>query len=148
MCRMLKPLLSVVVLLAMAFIAVTFIALEQDGVILVETRAEDGTPRVTHVWFAEDQGGVYLEAGNPNNPWVGDLESLKQIRITGEALDGDYEFSVHDTPEHHQAIRTLMRAKYGWRDAWIDILFDTSQSSLIELERVAPSSTTTRAHTP
>lgn len=114
----------------------TYFALESDGVVLVETSDPTGAARTTHVWFVENRGKTYLEAGSPNNPWVQDLAGTQKILIAGGSKDGQYFFMLKDKPHHHELIRTLMRNKYGWRDWWISILFDTSQSALVELQLV------------
>ncbi|MBW2232255.1 MAG: hypothetical protein JRH17_17865, partial [Deltaproteobacteria bacterium] len=36
-----------------AFAAITWWALEWDGVMVVASRAQDGTLRETHIWYAE-----------------------------------------------------------------------------------------------
>lgn len=134
---MLKSVVSLLVLIVLSLLTTTWVALEQDGVLVVETHSIDGDLRATHIWFVENEGKIYLEGGNPNNPWVKDLESLDVIRIAGEGRDGEYRFTVNESPSHHDLIRNLMRRKYGWRDWWVDLLFDTSESSLIELEPIS-----------
>ena len=34
-------------------------------------------------------------------------------------------------PDGHAEVRAAMRAKYGWRDAWIALLFDTTHSRAV-----------------
>jgi len=112
----------------------TYIALEQSDVLVVETFDKSlQQPRYTHIWFVESEGGIYLEAGHPQNPWVQDLANQHTIGIQGDNLDGWYAFNIDKSDEAHLNIRTLMREKYGWRDWWIAVLFDTSQSQLLTL---------------
>ena len=51
------------------FVAVTWWVLEAGGVAVIETRSPDGMLRSTHVWYAEPDGELWLEAGTPENPW-------------------------------------------------------------------------------
>lgn len=117
--------------------ATTYIALESGGVVTVET-VQPGTQAVreTHVWFVRDAEEIFLEAGHPNNRWVRDLDHLTKIRLSGSEIDGTYGFIVHKGSEGHKKIRSLMRSKYGWRDRWISLLFNVSESSLVEVRKV------------
>ena len=85
----------------------------------------------TRIWIVEEAGQLYLEAGHPDNPWVLDLKGADQLELKGGGLDGRYSFRV--VADDHDRIRALMRAKYGWRDQWLSLIFDTSQSQLVEL---------------
>jgi len=128
-----KTVLSLAAII-LVLLVTTYIALEQSDVLIVETF--DGSlqqPRYTHIWFVENKGTIYLEAGHPQNPWIVDLANGHTLGIQGANLDGWYAFNLDISDEGHQQIRTLMRAKYGWRDWWIGLLFDTSQSQLITL---------------
>ena len=40
--------------------------------------------------------------------------------------------------EGHERVRALMREKYGWRDRWVSLLFDTSRSLAVRLVPAAP----------
>ncbi len=128
------------VILVIALIVVTLLALESGGVVTVYTpKAEGGTHRATRIWFATESGRLYLEAGSPENPWVKDLDSTTSLKIEGQDLDGWYVFRLDSSARGHQVIRTMMRSRYGWRDWWIGVMFDTSESQLIELEpKIAP----------
>ncbi len=128
--RILWLLFGVVSLLVFA----TYFSLESGGVVTVVTvNNNSGASRSTHVWYVREQGAIALEAGNPNNPWVLDLDGNNSIRLVGEGLDGRYCFALFDDEGSHSRIRSLMRSKYGWRDTWIGLLFDVKQSALVEL---------------
>ncbi len=111
---------------------VTYIALEASGVLSIETVDHTtGAPRVTHIWYVVDNNQLFFEAGNPENPWVKDVAIDPNVRITSENLAGAYQLKTDKGSASHHRIRSLMRAKYTWRDAWIGLLFDTSKSTLI-----------------
>ena len=130
-----RLLLNVVGALFLSFVATTYIALESDGVVVVETyNAGTSILRRTHVWYVPEQGKLLLEAGNPQNSWVQDLENRNVAHIYGEGLDGEYRFTRFDS-DSHGVIRKKMRERYGWRDWWVSFLFDTSESFMIEAIR-------------
>ena len=117
----------------LVIVVITAVALEISGVVTVHTETPAGAHRTTHVWFVEDDGVLYLEAGSPTNPWVVDLIDKQTLRLSGQGLDGTYRFALHESGGSHQRIREMMRQKYGWRDVWIGMLFDTSASQMMEL---------------
>ena len=125
--------MALLVVIAMLFVIVTLIALEASDVVTVETKTSSAALRRTHVWFVATDTNLYLEAGNPQNPWVQDLSRLSTLHLSGAGLDGEYSFELY--VNEHNKIRNLMRAKYGWRDWWVDMLFDTSRSSAVRLHR-------------
>ena len=133
---MLKWLLISLGSLAASLVLATLIALELNGVITVETvNSESRQPRHTHIWYVEVEDQLMLEAGNPENPWVKDLALSETIVLMGGGLDGVYSFLIHDR-DSHDMIRSSMRSKYGWRDWWISVLFDTSASTAVTVTKV------------
>lgn len=123
----------IVALIVLALGATTYGALESGGVVVITTqRADGGGARGTRIWYVTQADRVLLEAGDPRNPWVADLNTAESLRFTGEGLDGEYRFKLHDRSSH-EIIRKHMRKKYGWRDWWISLVFDTSNSFLVEV---------------
>ena len=108
-------------------------ALESGGVAVIETETPTGAPRRTHVWYAEPDGELWLEAGTPENPWFTDVQRTPFLRFETEASEGRYAVRPIDDPSGHERIRTLMREKYGLRDRWVALLFDTSRSLAVRL---------------
>ena len=49
-------------------------------------------------------------------------------------LHRPYSFEIGSSRSDHESIRRLMRAKYGWRDWWIGMVFDTSSSMRVKLK--------------
>jgi hypothetical protein len=109
-----KLLLKLALLVCLAlfeFAAITYGALELRNVAIAATHDTDGNARETHIWYANRDGELVFAAGNPANPWLQDLNPDAQQQI----------------------IRSLMRQKYGWRDAWIAMIFDVSRSALLDI---------------
>ena len=116
-----------------ASLPVTWWALESGGVAVVGTRAPDGSTRSTHVWFAEPDGELWLEAGTPTNAWYLDVQRDPQVSFRSEDRSGQFTAQLIAEPGAHETIRALLREKYGVRDGWIGLLFDTSHSVAVRL---------------
>jgi hypothetical protein len=125
--------LSLVFVLA-AFGWGTWLALEVSGVAVLETRTADGSSRSTHVWFAEPDGELWVEAGTPENAWYVDVQRDPLISFSSDERSGEYVVEQVQDPGAHEKIRALLREKYGMRDWWIGLLFDTSRSVAVRLE--------------
>lgn len=102
--------------LAAFLVLVTWWTLESGGVAIIETRAFDGSIRSTHVWFAEPDGELWLEAGTPSNPWFLDTQREPLVSFTSEVHSGQFIAKPIDIPNAHDRIRSLLRSKYGLRD--------------------------------
>jgi hypothetical protein len=123
---------SVVAVLA-AFVLITWWAAESSGVAVIETRAADGSPRATHVWFAEPDGELWLEAGTPENSWYVDVRRDSHVSFSSAERAGEYTAEPVEARDAHDRIRSLFREKYGVRDWWIGLFFDTSRSVAVQL---------------
>jgi len=124
--------------LLVAFAATTWLALERSGVAVVWTRVPGGDLRATHVWTVERDGATWLEAGKPENPWFADLRRDPHLTIE---LDGAKRDAVAEiVPEASPAVRAAMRAKYGWRDAWVQLLVEANRATAVQLRFSDPPS--------
>jgi hypothetical protein len=121
------------VLAAVALALFTWWALEASGVAILKTRAPDGSLRSTHVWFAERNGELWLEAGTPKNSWYLDIQRDPLVSFSARERSGQYIAQRVEDLGAHAEIRSLLREKYGIRDWWVDLLFDTSRSIAVEL---------------
>jgi len=119
--------------LLLAFVGVTGWALESGGVAVVETRQLDGSTRSTHVWYGTNQGELWLEAGAPENSWFEDIQTSPRVVLRIEGKPGVYLAEPIRNPSGHDQIRRLLREKYGLRDWWVALIFDTSRSVAVRL---------------
>jgi hypothetical protein len=128
MSRRFAPLLTFALVLVLGFVGLTWWALESGGVVIAETTREDGTKRLTHIWFAEHEDAFWLEAGAPSNGWY--LDALRNpqvsLEIGGVAVTGLWA-PVLDRGARDW-VRTLLRRKYGVRDRWVEMFVEASQS--------------------
>ncbi len=119
--------------LVVGFIALGWLALEAGGVAIVETRAEDGSTRATHVWFVEPDGELWLEAGLPENSWFADLGRDPRLHLRADGREGDYEAERRDDAESRARVRALLAEKYGLRDRFVGYFVDQSRSLVVRL---------------
>jgi hypothetical protein len=127
---------AVILPLLVGFGAVTWAALEVSDVAVLETRDPDGGARRTRVWFAEHGGAIWLEAATPAREWLHDVQRAPRVTLErGDDLES-FDASPLAGEASHEEIRALLRAKYGWRDRWVGLLQDTSQSVAVRLVAV------------
>ena len=128
-----KHALVTVLLLLLAFAGLTWWALESSGVAVLETQRPDGSTRSTHVWYVTHNGEVWLEAGTPENAWFQDVEGSARVLLRLEGRSTEYLAEPIREASGHTTIRSLLREKYGVRDWWVGLLFDTSRSVAVRL---------------
>ena len=128
-----KLLLIAVATLFAGFGATTWWALESGGVAVIETQAPDGTLRSTHVWYAEPNQKLWLEAGTPENAWFQDVQRNPTLSFETDGRSARYIARPLDDPPGHTRIRSLIREKYGLRDRWVGLIVDTSRSVAVQL---------------
>jgi len=128
-------LLGVAGLVALAGMA--WWVLESSGVAIVETRSADGGIRQTHVWYAETDDGIWLEAGRPEHPWYLDVQRDPRLVLRADGWSGEYEAATVAGQSAHAHVRALLREKYGLRDLILDRVIDTSTSIAVRLTPVA-----------
>ena len=118
----------------LAFGLVTAAALESQEVGVLDTRAPDGSIRRTRVWIVPDGGGFWLEAATPEREWYRDLlnDAEVELEVAGERRP----LWARPDPgrEAHLDVRRRLREKYGWADAWLALVQDTSQSIAVRLD--------------
>jgi hypothetical protein len=122
---------------AVAFAAVTLYALEGREVVVVRTRAPDGSTRETRTWVAEDGGSAWIEAAFEERPFFQDLLVTPEVDVVRG--DGVHRYRAIPVPNPggRVRIRALLAEKYGWADWWVGLLQDTSRSVAVRLEPVS-----------
>ncbi|HXJ35418.1 MAG TPA: hypothetical protein VMS22_15400 [Candidatus Eisenbacteria bacterium] len=125
--------LVVVVTAAVAFGAITLVALEGREVVVLETADARGAPRRTRTWIAEDAGALWVEAAGPERPFLEDLQRTPALVLERHATRLRCTADVQPNPGGHERIRRLLAERYGWADCWIGLVADTSHSFAIRL---------------
>jgi len=119
---------------ALAFGAITLVALEASGVAVLTTLGGDGRARRTHVWWVDDgAGGLEVEAATPERAWLAEALAAGEIEVARDGASARFRVSRDDAPGAHERLRASLRAKYGWRDAWVAVLQDTSRAVVVRL---------------
>jgi hypothetical protein len=120
---------------ALAFGAITWVALEGGDVVTLRTRDEAGRWRATHVWTADaGDGSLWVEAATPERPWLADVRRDAAVELDRPASTTRWRATPVDGPEAHDRVRALLAEKYGWADAWVGLLQDTSGSVAVRLD--------------
>ena len=141
---MIKRVAALAAVAVVGFVAITWWALEADGVAVLETRRADGTPRETHVWYVVRDGELWVEAGAPENGWFVDVQQDPVLELRsdelGGAFSGTYRARVDGDPGAAPRLRADLREKYGLRDRWVGLLVDSSRSRAVQLHPSDPAS--------
>jgi len=125
--------LAAVVVVALAFGATTWVALEGNEVAVLQTRAPDGSMRRTRVWVADHAGLVWIESPTPERAWYRDVLADPHVRLERGDQARDYRAQPMAGSDGHRLIRSLLADKYGWADTWVGLLQDTSRSIAVRL---------------
>lgn len=134
-----KPLMRAMLVFAVALLAfggVTWFALEGHDVAILRTKAADGAARETHVWVADEDGTLFLEAATPERAWLLEAQAQPAVELVHAGATTRYRAVPEPGAAGHAKIRRLLRAKYGWADQWVALLQDTSRSLAVRLEAV------------
>jgi hypothetical protein len=119
--------------LAGVLIATTLVALEGGEVVVLRTRQSDGAPRDTRTWIADEDEGAWIEVANPERPFLEDVLANPDLELQRAGVWHRCRGVLAHNPEGHERIRRLLREKYGWKDRWIGMLVDTSDSLAMRL---------------
>lgn len=131
--------LRIVVRLAVALLVVVLavgaleiVAAESDEVVVLRVVDAAGVPHETRLWVVDDGSHSWLRAGSPAAGWFVLLEERPDV----EVVRGEETLAVHAVPEPgaRARINELMRAKYGWADAYIGALFGRDDAVPIRLD--------------
>ena len=116
-------------------VATTFAALEGGEVVVLETVAPDGSARETRVWLAEDEARIlWVEAATPERAWYRDVLARPKAVLVRESRPRCVRAVPFPEVEGRARLRALLPRKYGWADAWVGLLQDTSSSIAVRLD--------------
>ena len=97
---------------AVAFAAVTLVALEGREVVVIETLDAAGAPRRTRTWIADDAGVAWIEAATPERPFVTDLQRRPSLVLERRGVRHACTAAIASNPDGHEHSRTADRL---WR---------------------------------
>ncbi len=118
----------------LALVLVTLVALEGREVVVLRTFDAEGKVRTTRTWIADHDGYMWVEAANPQRPFLAQLRSIPQLELQRGGRLYQCMAVLAANPGGHEQIRRLLAAKYTWADGWIALLTDTSASVAVRLQ--------------
>jgi hypothetical protein len=121
----------------LAFAATTLYALEGREVVVLRTKAADGSLRETRTWVADADGSAWIEAAFADRPFYQQLLADPQIEVVRGGSVRRYRAVPMPNPDGHVRIRHMLADKYGWADWWVGLLTDTSGSIAVRLDPVS-----------
>lgn len=134
MSRALGGLLVAGALLVALLSAATLMATEGQEVVVLSTRASDGSERQTRVWVADHDGAAWIEVANPERDFYFDLQRHPKVQLQRHGQTRPYVATSYPDAEGNRRIRSLLREKYGWANWWLQQLVDTSHSIAMRLD--------------
>lgn len=127
--------LRFVIAAVVAFLFVTYVALELNDVAVLHTRTETNSWRKTHVWVADAGGGsLWVEAATPDRPWLLELKRDSRVELEHDGATTKRRAVPVEDDGAREKVRALLREKYGWADRWVGLLQDTSQAVVVRLD--------------
>lgn len=124
-----------IVLAAVAALGgITIVALEGRDVAVLYTAAGDGEPHRTRVWIADGDSVLWVEAASADRPFYRDVLARPLVELERTTGRASFVATPVPGPAAHDAVRRMLREKYGWADAWIGVLQDTSGSIAVRLD--------------
>jgi len=112
---------------------VTLAALEANEVVVLRTVDAGGRPRETRTWVADDGGFAWIEAANPERPFLRQLGTHPEVEMRRAGRVRRCRAEAMPNPQGHAHVRELLARRYGWADRWIGMLTDTSRSVAVRL---------------
>lgn len=129
-----RRIVGAVLIAALLFAGITLYALEGREVVVVHTRAADGSATQTRTWIADEGGFSWIESATPERPFFRQLLEHPEIELERGGARQRYRATAVENPAGHQHIRRLLAERYGWADVWVGMLTDTSGSVEVRLE--------------
>jgi hypothetical protein len=120
--------------LALAFAAVTVIALEGHEVVVLRTRGTDGDVKETRTWIADEAGASFIEAAHADRPFYQHLLVNSEVEVVRAGAVRTYRATPVQNPAGQAHIRRRLAERYGWADTWVGVLQDTAQSIEVRLD--------------
>ena len=109
-----------------------FAASELGGeVVTLVTSDTDGTLHETSLWIVEDEGALWLRAGNPDSSWLKRIRKTPAVTLTRAGKTVRYRAEV--VLGRNGRINQLMADGYGWADRVIGGMRDAAETVAIRL---------------
>lgn len=128
---------AIAALLLVALVASVFVASEAgEEIVVVRTRAADGSPRETRLWVVDDGGFAWLRSGQESG-WLDRIREDPSVEMVRGGETRRYRAVPVPDEDTRERIHALMREKYGLADRWISFTIPREASVAIRLEPLA-----------
>ena len=101
---------------------------------VLTTTSEGGRDHHTKLWVIEDHGQLWIRSGQESSEWFVRLKAKPRVSLERAGDKRDYRAIV--VPKQRDRINRLMAERYGWADALIGIVRDSSATQPIRLDPV------------
>jgi len=126
-------LIGVLLLAGLVFVGAIALAGDLGGeVVVLTTYAQGGNPHTTKLWVVDDNGQIWLRAGQPDSDWLRRLQGNDSVQLERNGKVSDYRAVV--VPQQRERINRLMAERYGWADQLIGLVRDGSRTQPIRLD--------------
>ena len=123
--------IAVLIALVLAFVAM-FAASELGGEVVTLTSFDaDGMPHETSVWIVEDDGSLWLRAGNPGSSWIRRVRADPKVEVTRDGRTSSYRAEV--VLDRQERINRKMADVYGWADRVVGTMRESDQTQPVRL---------------
>jgi hypothetical protein len=110
-------------------------AMSPSSEVVVLTSSDAGGEGLeTTVWIVEDQGDLWLRAGNPDSEWLGRVRANPEIALERGDATLRYQAVLVDEDAARERVNELMAEKYGASNSMVSLWGDHSVSIPIRLE--------------
>lgn len=115
--RRLAIAISLLALAAAALVAVHMLLIETGPeVVVLRTRADDGSVLESRLWIVDDENGTAWLHG-ARSAWMHNLGARPEVEVERRGVARRYR--AQPVPGPHAHIHDLLRAKYGAVDWWV-----------------------------
>ena len=104
------------------------IASETGEVVVLHSSDALGQVHETRLWVVDHDGSAYLRVSAGGSGWYSRLQGNPRASVERQGVSGAY--LIVPRPELSDVVNTLMREKYGWRDAYISATVAEREGSL------------------
>ena len=129
-------LIGAVAAIAVILMVVQAIASVSGEVVVITTTDVSGATHETRVWVVDSEGHQWLRSGTPKSGWYARLKETPTLELKRNGTHTQY--TVEAVPAKQADINALMRAKYGWADAYIGFLISRANAVPLRLDPRPP----------
>ena len=107
---------------------------ESREVVILHSRFETDEAQATHLWVVDDAGAAWLRSSGRERGWFVRVAANPRVELERAGETRSYTAVVVDTPEAATRVTELMREKYGWIDALIEVVEGGWQPVAVRLD--------------